>query len=148
KSGATMTSPRWRPAILSLAMVAGIATSGCRTTFVVVPAPASQYTARDTLYATQHGEELRVTFRFDTIMRVDTVMRVDTAWRRGARTVVRVDTVQRVDTVRVRTRAARVDTILRVDTVRLRDRTVRVDTVLRVDTVRVRDRTVRVDTVL
>ena len=140
-----MTSLRWRPAILSLAMLAGIITSGCRTTYVVVPAPAGQYTAADTLYGFHRGDEVRVTFHFDTIMQVDTVTRVDTAWVRGARTIVRVDTVR----VPVRERIVRVDTILRVDTVRVpvRERIARVDTILRVDTVRVRETVARVDTV-
>ena len=141
-------SSRWRPAILSLAMLAGIAMSGCRATYVVVPAPAGQYTRADTLYAIHRGNELRVTFHFDTIMWVDTVTRVDTAWVRGSRTIVRVDTVR----VPVRERVVRVDTILRVDTVRVpvRERVVRVDTILRVDTVRVpvRQTITRVDTIL
>jgi hypothetical protein len=155
--GATMTSLGRRPALLALAILAGMATSGCGRTFVVVPRPAGQYTATDTLYATHKGRDVRVTFRFDSILRVDTVVRVrvDTAWVRGSRTIVRVDTLLRVDTVRVPiTKTAvrvdtvrvpmtrpvvRMDTLLRVDTVRVpTTRTVvRVDTLLRVDTVRV-----------
>jgi hypothetical protein len=108
-----MKSPRFGPAIFALALLSGIATSGCRSTFVVVPHPAGQYTASDTLYATHRGDAVRVTFRFDTIMRVDTVTRVDMAWLAGSRTIVRVDTLLRVDTV------VRIDTIMRVDTLRV-----------------------------
>lgn len=150
-----MKSSRWKPALLALAACTGIATSGCGTTWVVVPHPAGQFTATDTLYGVHRGEEVRVTFHFDTIMRVDTVLRVDTAWRAGTRTLVRVDTVLRVDTVQVP--ATR--TLVRVDTVRVpgtatlvRVDTVRVpvtETIVRIDTVRVpvTETTVRVDTV-
>jgi hypothetical protein len=149
-----MTSLGRRPALLALAILAGMATSGCGRTFVVVPRPASQYTATDTLYATHKGKDVRVTFRFDSILRVDTVVRVDTAWLRGSLTIVRVDTLLRVDTVRlpIAKTAVRVDTVLRVDTVRvpMMRPAVRVDTLLRVDTVRVPvTRTVvRTDTLL
>ena len=148
-----MTSLGRMAALLALAILTGMAITGCSRTFVVVPQPAGQYTATDTLYATRRGKDVRVTFRFDSILRVDTVVRVDTAWVRGSRTIVRVDTLVRVDTVRVpvaRT-AARVDTILRVDTVRvpMMRPAARVDTLLRVDTVRVPvNRTVvRTDTI-
>jgi hypothetical protein len=124
-----MKSSRWKPALLALAAFIGIATSGCGTTWVVVPHPAGQFTATDTLYGIQRGEEVRVTFHFDTIMRVDTVLRVDTAWRAGTRTLVRVDTLLRVDTVQ----ATVTRTLMRVDTVRVPV----TETLVRVDTVRV-----------
>lgn len=148
-----MKSSRWRPAQLALAILAGIGTSACSTTWVVVPHPATQYTATDTVWGMRDGERVRVTFRHDTVMRVDTVVRVDTAWMRGSRTIVRVDTVrtQSTDTV-VRTR-----TVLRVDTVHVASKPImRVDTVLvtskpvlRIDTVRVpvTQTIVRTDTV-
>jgi hypothetical protein len=160
----TMTST-CKPVLLALAVLCGMATGACSSTWVVVPSPSSQYTAADTLYGVHRDGEVRVTFRHDTVMRVDTVVRVDTAWVRGARQRVRVDTVLRVDTVRMPAprRVARVDTVMRVDTVRIPARTivrvdtvrvpgrpvVRVDTVMRVDTVRVPGRpVVRVDTVM
>jgi hypothetical protein len=143
-----------KPVVRALAVLGGLAMSACSSTWVVVPHPASQYTATDTLYGIHRNGEVRVTFRHDTVIRVDTVVRVDTAWVRGSRTLVRVDTVLRVDTVRIPTTRtlARVDTVLRVDTVRVpTTRTLaRVDTVLRVDTVRIpTTRTLaRVDTVM
>jgi hypothetical protein len=149
-----MKSSWCRPALVALAVIGGVATSGCGSTWVVVPHPSSQYTATDTLYGIRNGDDVRITFHFDTIMRVDTVVRVDTAWVRGTRTLTRVDTILRVDTVRVpATRTvARVDTVVRVDTVRVPvTRTVaRVDTVVRVDTIRVPATTprVRVDTIV
>lgn len=62
-------SSRWRPAILSLAMLAGISMSGCRATYVVVPAPAGQYTPADTLYAIHRGNETpgHIPFRHDHV---------------------------------------------------------------------------------
>jgi hypothetical protein len=160
-----MRSPRWGVIALSVALLAGALTSACRATYVVVPAPGAGYTAADTLWGSLDGEEVRVTFRFDTVtrIRVDTVLRVDTVrapittdptLRRPSRdgAEIRVDTVYRVDTVRVATprgpggRApdVRVDTILRVDTVHVREAVGRVDTVL----VTVTDTMVVVDTVV
>jgi hypothetical protein len=122
-----MTSFMLGRAQVALALFTLMATSACRSTFVVVPQPADQYTTTDTLYAIHRGDEVRVTFRFDTIMRVDTVTRVDTAWVEGGRTIIRTDELLRVDT------------ILRVDTLRtlVTDTVVRAETIFRVDTVRV-----------
>jgi hypothetical protein len=169
-----MRSPRWGMIALSVALLAGALTSACRATYVVVPAPGAGYTAADTLWGHLDGENVRVTFRFDTVtrIRVDTVLRVDTVrapittdptLRRPPRdgAEIRVDTVFRVDTVRVaaprapggRTPEVRVDTIVRVDTVRVAGPGVRVDTlrvvetVLQVDTLLVTDTVVRADTV-
>jgi hypothetical protein len=135
-----MRSPRWGMIALSVALLVGAFTSACRATYVVVPAPGAGYTAADTLWGHLDGEEVRVTFRFDTVtrIRVDTVLRVDTVrapittdptLRRPPRdgAEIRVDTVYRVDTVRVaaprgpggRTPEVRVDTIVRADTVRV-----------------------------
>lgn len=142
-----MMSSRWRPALGALAILTGIATSGCGTTWVVVPHPVSQYSATDTVYGIRNGDRVRVTFHYDTIMRVDTVLRVDTAWIGGTRTLVRVDTLLRVDTLRtiVTDTVVRRETIVRVDSVRVPT----TKTTLRVDTVRVpvTQTRIRVDTV-
>ncbi|HSJ24502.1 MAG TPA: hypothetical protein VK929_07545 [Longimicrobiales bacterium] len=138
-------------------MLTLVATAACSSTFVVVPHPAGQYAATDTLYAIHRGDEVRVTFHFDSIMRVDTVTRVDTAWVEGRLprdTILRIDTLLRVDTLRtvVTDTVVRTEAILRVDTVRVPavERVVRVDTVTRVDTVRVpvTETIVRVDTMV
>jgi hypothetical protein len=165
-----MRSPRWGVIVLSVALLAVALTSACRATYVVVPAPGAGYTAADTLWGYLDGEEVRVTFRFDTVtrIRVDTVLRVDTVrapittdptLRRPPRdgAEIRVDTVYRVDTVRVatprspggRTQDVRVDTVFRVDTVRVTDTVDRVDTVrvTVIDTLVVVDTVVRTETV-
>lgn len=162
-----MRSPRWGVILGCGALVATAFTASCRATYVVVPAPGDRFTSADTLRGVQDGEDVRVTFRWDSVLRVDTVERVvlDTLYLRGD-PAVRVDTVLRVDTVAVRTdgpverrtvrvdTVVRADTVLRVDTVRVAARpgggrvdTIRVvatDTVLRVDTLRV----VSVDTLV
>jgi hypothetical protein len=148
-----MRSPRWGVIALSVALLAGALTSACRATYVVVPAPGAGYTAADTLWGYLDGEEVRVTFRFDTVtrIRVDTVLRVDTVGapittdptvrrppRDGAE--IRVDTVYRVDTVRVaapRGPGVRVDTLLVVETVLQVDTLLVTDTIVRADTVRI-----------
>jgi hypothetical protein len=155
-----MRSPRWGVIALSVALVVSALTSACRATYVVVPATGDRYTAADTLRGHIDGEDVRVTFRFDTVtrIRVDTVLRVDTVRARittdptlrrpprdGAE--IRVDTIYRVDTVRVaaprdpggRPPQVRVDTVVRVDSVRVMvtDTLLVTDTVVRTETVRV-----------
>lgn len=154
---------RWSTALIGLVVMIAAVGTGCSRHYVVVTPPEDGYSRRDTLYGRLHGDEIRVTFRFDTIFRTDTVTRLDTLWEEGARvdTVVRIDSVLRVDTLRVaRTdTVVRTDTITRADTVRtiddmvrpptvLVDTVIRADTVLRVDTVRVAvtDTVVRADT--
>jgi hypothetical protein len=151
----TMKSLRWGAIILAAALGSGTLLTACRSTFVVVPPPENGYTARDTLRGFLRGDEVRVVFRFDTIMRIDTVLRVDTLFREVRDPINRPDRLVRVDTVRVVVRepVLRVDTVFRVDSIRRSptERVVRVDTVvvtatdtvLRTDTVRV----VRTDTV-
>lgn len=163
-----MRSPRWSMIALSVALVAGALTSACRATYVVVPAPADRYTTADTLWGSMDGEDVRVTFRFDTVTRtrVDTVLVVDTVrapittdptLRRPPRdgAEIRVDTVYRVDTVRVaaprdpggRPPQVRVDTVVQVDTVRVTVTGVQIDTLFQVDTLRVTETVRQVDTV-
>lgn len=141
-----MKSLRWSVAVCAIAVLAGGLTTACSRHFVIVPQPENGYAPTDTLYGRLDGDEIRVTFWFDTIMRVDTVVRLDTLWEQGARTVA--DTILRVDTVRVARTV--VDTVLRVDTVRVSTTETVVDTVLRVDTVRVpvTETVVRTDTVV
>ena len=168
-----MSSPRWGMIALCVAMVIGAFTSACRAHYVVVPAPGDGYTAADTLWGYLDGEEVRVTFRFDTVtrLRVDTVLRVDTLrmvaadddprppLRRGGDpreegravrvdTVFQVDTLVRVDTVRTPADDPDARRAVRVDPGERRDGPLRVDTVVRVDTVRVGDVGTRIDTVL
>lgn len=169
-----MRSPRWGVIALSVALVVSALTSACRATYVVVPATGDRYTAADTLWGHIDGEDVRVTFRFDTVTRtrVDTVLRVDTVrapittdptLRRPPRdgAEIRVDTVYRVDTVRVAAprdpggrppqvrvdTVVQVDTVVRVDTVRVTETGVQSDTVFQVDTVRVTETVRQVDTV-
>jgi hypothetical protein len=146
-------------AVLLVTVLVGGSIIGCRRAVVIVPQRDNSYTARDTLYGTHKGNNVRVTFRHDTTWRVDTVRRTDTLWRAGSRvdTVLftRVDTLAPGNPFRRPTR----DTVYRRDTLRLvvRDTVRRVDTVRisnpsplrRVDTVRVvvRDTIRRVDTV-
>jgi hypothetical protein len=125
------------------ALAAAASVTACRRAIVIVPAPSDRYTERDTLYGRLDGNRVRISFRFDTLLRVDTITRLDTLWRGGTRTVVRVDTL----------RLARVDTVVRRDTIRIPSRdTIRLNVPRpggRVDTVRVvlRDTVVRRDTV-
>ena len=148
-----MKSLRWGVAVCAVAVLTGALNTACSRHFVIVPQPEDGYAPTDTLYGWLNGDEIRVTFWFDTIMRVDTVVDVDTLWEKGSRTVLRIDTltvhdtILRVDTVRVAT-TARVDTVVRVDTVRVPMRRTVVDTVIRVDTVRVPTTRTVVDTVL
>lgn len=96
---------------LVLAVLLAAAAGGCfRRAVVIVPSSDRSYTARDTLYGTSRGNQVRVTFRHDTTWRTDTVVRLDTIWMGGARMIYRVDTV----------RVVRRDTIIRRDTVRIR----------------------------
>lgn len=153
--------------MIGLVVVVATVGTGCSRHYVVVTPPEDGYSRRDTLYGRLSGDEIRVTFRFDTIFRTDTVTRLDTLWEEGARvdTVARTDSVLRVDTVRVTTidTVVRADTVVRVDTVRAIndavpppsviervDTVVRTDTVLRVDTLRVAvtDTVVRADTTM
>jgi hypothetical protein len=130
--------------VCALAVLVGALNTACSRNYVVVPHPEDGYSRADTLYGYLNGDEIRVTFWFDTIMRVDTVVRLDTLWREGTRTVTRVDTVVRLDTLwregphtveQVAT-ITRADTVL--DTVRVAITETVVDTLLRVDTVRVK----------
>ncbi|HUE77768.1 MAG TPA: hypothetical protein VMM83_07495 [Longimicrobiales bacterium] len=120
-----MKSLRWGVTVCAVAVLVGALNTACSRHFVIVPQPENGYAPTDTLYGHLNGDEIRVTFWFDTIMRVDTVVRADTLWVEGARTILRVDTVRvrdtvvRVDTVRVSTTETVVDTVLRVDTVRV-----------------------------
>lgn len=135
-----MSSLRWKPILLGV-LLAGVLVTACRSTFVVVPPSDGGYTAADTLRGWLRGEEVRVTFRVDTITRIRTITRVDTLYR---------DTLVQLDTVRLPVTGGRtrVDTVARVDTVILRpEMRPRTDTVVRVDTVRVPGGRLRVDTV-
>lgn len=154
-----MGSPRWGLIALSVALLATASVSACRAHYVVVPAPGDAYTAADTLWGWLDGDEVRVTFRFDTVtrLRVDTVLRVDTLRLAAADTQLRpprrtqtvpdtrarIDTVFQIDTVRV------TETVVRVDTVQAPGgpAVARVDTVFRVDTMRVTETVLRVDTI-
>lgn len=153
-----------RALVVGALLATSVGVSACRRTYVVVPRPATGYSAVDTLRGRSDGRDVRVTFHFDTTWRVDTVIRLDTLWRGGTRTLVRVDTVRLggTDTVVVRSPVrprlpgtptgvpSRTDTI-RVttsDTVRVTSRdTIRItvrdtirlivrDTVYRADTLR------------
>lgn len=122
-----MKSFRFRATLCALAVLGATLTTACHNTYVVVPHPENGYSSADTLRGYLDDDEIRVTFRFDTIMRVDTVVRTDTLWRAGTRTLVQVDTV------------IRPDTILRIDTVQVpvTETAFQVDTILKLDTVRV-----------
>ena len=149
-----MKSLRWGVVVCAVAILTGALNTACSRHFVIVPQPENGYAPTDTLYGWLNGDEIRVTFWFDTVMRVDTVVDVDTLWEKGTRTVLRIDTltvhdtILRVDTVRVAMRSMAVDTVVRVDTVRVAIRSTVVDTVVRVDTVRVGTTATVVDTIL
>lgn len=149
-----MPRPRWSAVLGVVALVAtGIA--ACSTTWVVVPAPATGYTAMDTLRGVRNGEdEVRIVFRFDTIVGVDTVFRLDTI------VAIRFDTVVVAAPVFGGGGADRPGAPVRPGDVTPAPNPgfqpapgTRVDTVrivvpqLRVDTVRVTQTVVRVDTV-
>lgn len=140
-------SLRWGALSCAIAIFAGVLSTACHPTFVVLPGPGAD-SAADTVGFQDGDEHSPVTgdVRVDTVYRTRTVVRTDT--------FVRTDTVVRVDTVRlIRPGLARVDTVVRVDTVARVDTLVRVDTLRvpfrRTDTVRVAvtDTIVRVDTV-
>lgn len=128
-----MRSLRGGMIVLSVALLAGAFTSACRATYVVVPSSGDGYTAADTLWGYLDGEEVRVTFRFDTVtrIRVDTVLRVDTL--RMTTTDPSVRRPARVGAEREPDLGVVVDTVFRIDTVRV----VVTDTVVRTETVRV-----------
>jgi hypothetical protein len=149
-----------RAIVFGTLLAASLGVSACRRTYVVVPRPATGYSAVDTLRGRSDGRDVRVTFHFDTTWRVDTVTRLDTLWRGGTRVLVRVDTLRITDTDTVYRRSplqtptprlpvgapSASDTIwvttsdtIRVivrDTIRLVER----DTIVRTDTVRVAGR--------
>lgn len=89
-----MNAHHSRAVVFGVLLAATLGVSACRRTFVVVPRPATGYSAVDTLYGRSDGQNVRVTFHFDTTWRVDTVTRVDTAWREGTRLIRRVDTLR------------------------------------------------------
>ncbi|MEX2181445.1 MAG: hypothetical protein WD771_05345 [Gemmatimonadaceae bacterium] len=93
----------------AIALLAAASSTGCRRAIVIVPQTERGYTATDTLWGRYKGNNVRVTFRFDTLWRRDTVTRLDTLWRAGTRTLVRVDTLL----------VLHVDTVVRRDTVRV-----------------------------
>jgi len=137
-----------RGIVFGVLLAASLGVSACRRTFLVVPRPATGYSAVDTLRGRSDGRDVRVTFHFDTRWRVDTVTRLDTLWVGGTRVISRVDTLRlggtdtvyrrnplqpllpgapsRSDTVRVSTsdtiRTTVHDTVLRSDTVRVAGR--------------------------
>lgn len=83
-----------RAVVFGIILAATLGVSACRRTFVIVPRPATGYSAVDTLYGRSDGRNVRVTFHFDTTWRVDTVTRLDTVWREGTRVIRRVDTLR------------------------------------------------------